>query len=167
MENQIYFDTSLFLYSIALGFSFGLFYELFRFLRLAIPHCNAAVAVEDLLFFLPVTAVFLLFTFAFSEGVVRWFSVFAAAMGFFLYFQTIGKILLFFSDRILRQIRRILGFFLRKTLLPICNVFKNITKYLYTKLKNTAIIIKESAVRHRVLRQKKAALGWARRGFQK
>lgn len=166
MENQIWFDTSLFLYSIALGFLFGLFYELFRFFRLALPHPDFAVAVEDFLFFLPVTAVFLLFTYAFSEGVVRWFSVGGMGMGFFLYLETLGKILLFFSNTILRLVKTFLRLILRLTLLPLWNVFKKITKYLYTRIISLGIIVREKRIRRRVKKQKERILRSARHGFE-
>ncbi len=165
MENQIWFDSSLFLHSIALGFLFGLFYELFRFLRLAFPHSDLAVAAEDFIFFLPVTAVFILFSYAFSDGIIRWFSVGAAMLGAFLYFQTLGKILLFFSDTILRLIKVCLRFVFGKTVLPVWNIFKKITKCLYTRIILIGIIIKENIVRRRLRKEKERILRAARRGF--
>ncbi len=165
MENQIWFDTSLFMHSIALGFVFGLLYEFFRFFRLAIPHGEIAVAVEDFLFFLPVTAVFLLFTYAFSEGEVRWFSVGGMGMGFFLYLQTLGKLLLFFSNAILRLVKAFLRFVFRITFVPLWNVFKKITKYLYTKIFSFGIIVKEKRIRRRLKKQKERILRAARQGF--
>jgi len=158
-------DTSLFLYSIALGFIFGLFYELFRFLRLAFPHPDIAVAVEDFLFFLPVTAVFLLFTYAFSEGELRWFSIAGMGMGFYLYLKTLGKILLFFSASILGLVKTFLRFVFRITWVPLWNVFKKITKYLYTRIISLGIMIKEKKNRRRLKKQKERILRRARQGF--
>lgn len=165
MENQIWFDTSLFLYSIALGFLFGLFYELFRFFRLAVPHRSFAVAVEDFVFFLPVTVIFLMFTYAFSEGEIRWFSVGGMGMGFFLYLQTLGKLLLFFSNTILHLVKTVLRFVFRVTVIPLWNVFKKITKYLYTKIISFGIIIKEKRIRRRLNKQKNRIMRAARQGF--
>ncbi|MBR4288505.1 MAG: spore cortex biosynthesis protein YabQ [Clostridia bacterium] len=165
MDSQIWFDTSLFLYSIVLGFFFGLFYELFRFFRLAVPHCSFAVAVEDFVFFLPVTIIFLMFTYAFSEGEIRWFSVGGMGMGFFLYFQTLGKLLLFFSNTILYLVKSLLCFMFRVTVIPLWNVFKKITKYLYTKIISFGIIVKEKRIRRRLKKQKNRVMRAARQGF--
>ena len=165
MENQIFADTSLFLSSVILGFLFGIFYECFRFFRLLLPHSASVVALEDFLFFVPTTGIFLLFTYALSDGVVRWFSVFALIMGFFLYLKTLGKLLLSLSDAILRHVKRLLRWIFRKTIHPICNVFKNITKYLYARIKSIAIIEKEKAILRRLKKEKAGIRRAARQGF--
>ena len=164
MESQIALDTALFLSSILLGFCFGLFFEIFRFLRLALPHHTLLVAVEDLAFFLPATSVFLLFTFACSDGVLRWFSVAGLGIGFFLYMETLGKILLFFSDRILRFLRWLLRLCYRLTLKPLFNVIKKVTFTLFTKIKKTVIIKKKRREFLRLEKRKRALLRTLERG---
>lgn len=165
MPNQIALDTALFFQSIVFGFFAGLVFEFFRFLRLALPQTTMTVFCQDLLFFLPVTLFFLLFTFAFSDGVVRWFSVAGAGGGFFLYLGTLGKILFFFADRILSLIRRILFFLFRKTLLPVVIFFKNIFHSLFTKMKKEVIIRKRRKQKKRILKEQKNLLRRAEFGF--
>ena len=142
MESQIVLDTSLFLWSVVFGFFCGLYYEIFRFLRLAFPHKVPITAMEDLIFWFPLPFAFILFTFAFSDGIIRWFSIAGILMGFFLYLNTLGRILLFFSDHILRLIRSILRFLFQKTVYPILIVFKNITNWLFAVCKRYVIIVK-------------------------
>ncbi len=154
MENQIALDTSLFLYSIALGFAAGLFFEVFRFVRLAIRHPDCITVLEDLLFFLPLSGVFLLFTFVFSDGTLRWFSLAGLSMGFFLYFSTLGKVLSFFSDRILRWFRATLQFIYRKTFSPFLRILKKVTIYLFTRGKRAVIIILRIRQKKRMKKQK-------------
>ena len=158
-------DNVLLLSSILLGFFFGLYYEVFRFLRLSFPHNSLTVGIEDLLFFLPVTVIFLLFTYAFSSGVVRWFSVFGAVLGFLLYLCTLGKLLMFCSEKILSVIRKVLRGIWRFLLKPIFIVFKNITNCLYTKAKKFAIIQERKRSARKTLRQKKALIKRAEKGF--
>ena len=165
--NQIELDTSLFLFSILLGFCLGLYYEIFRFLRLALPHNTFLVFLEDLAFFLPVTVVFLLFTFAFSDGVVRWFSVFGFWMGFLLYLGTVGRILRFFSDRILRFVRFLLRLLYRITLAPLLNIIKKVTNSLFTHYQKQVIIRKQKREAHLLKKQKEALLRKAKQGFIK
>ncbi len=166
MENQILADSSLFLWSIVLGFLFGLFYEFFRFLRLALPHTTLMIATEDLLFFFPVTVIFLLFTFAMSDGVVRYFSVFGVILGFLLYLTTLGKILLFFSDAILRLIRSVLRALFHHLLLPPCRFMMGAVKFLFTQGKTLVIIIQKKINVRKRNRKMKKLLALARRGFQ-
>ncbi len=165
IENQIHLDTSLFLYSIALGFLFGLYYELFRLLRLCFFKHTFFIFWEDLIFFLPITGVFLLFTFAFSDGVVRWFSVAGLAMGFVLYLNTLGKIISFFSFQILRVIKAILRFLYSITVAPLLSVLKKVTNSLFTKFKKRAIIRKKKQLASRLNKQKQLLLRKAEKGF--
>ena len=165
MENLIRIDSALFFYSFLFGFCLGFSFELFRFLRLALPHPTLLVALEDLLFCLPASFLFLLFTFAFSDGTVRYFSVVGFFLGFWIYFQTVGKIILFFSDHILRLIHWILRLCFRTILLPPLLVFKKITNSLFTKLKKETILIIE---RYRSMKLKKVKyrlLRSAEKGF--
>lgn len=165
--NQIELDTSLFLFSILLGFFTGFYFEIFRFFRLAFPHRNVLVFLEDLAFFLPVTLIFLLFTFAFSDGTVRWFSVFGFWMGFFLYLGTVGRVLRFFSDRILRFIRFLLRFVFRLTVAPLLKVIKKVTKSLFIHYQKQAIIRKQRMASRLLEKQKLALLHKAEHGFIK
>ncbi|MBR3836589.1 MAG: spore cortex biosynthesis protein YabQ [Clostridia bacterium] len=158
-------DTALLLDSILLGFCFGLYYEVFRFIRLAVPHCRWIVFLEDLFFFLPITLIFILFTFAFSDGTLRWFSFFGVWAGFFLYLGTLGKILFYFAERILALIRRFLLFLYRITLKPVFFVIKKVTITLFTKYKKQVIIKKQKALRARLIKQKITLIRQAEKGF--
>lgn len=166
MESTILEDNTLFLSAVLLGYFFGLFYECFRFLRLAFPHPAFLVAVEDLLFFFPVSLIFLFFNFALAGGIIRWFSFAGMSIGFFLYLNTLGKILHFFSEAILRFFRLILHFLFRLLLAPLIIIFKNITNCLLKRIKTLAIIGKRKIALFKIGRQKKHLLRKAKRGFQ-
>ena len=166
MENQIRLDSSLFLTAILLGFIFGLFYEVLRFLRLAFPsHPSILIFWEDLTFFLLITPIFLLFNFAFSDGILRWFTLTGAGIGFLLYFGTLWRILLFFNTAILNAIRRILRFFARLFLIPMLNIIKKVTNKTFTRWRKIVIIRKEKRIRKRRMKMKEALIRAAERGF--
>jgi len=167
MENQIYLDTSLFFWSVVFGFFCGVYYELFRILRKAFPHHPLLVAAEDLLFWIPVTFSYLLFSFAMSDGVIRWFSVFGSICGFLLYLKTVGRVISFFTDAILRALRAILFWIYGKTLRPLGIVFKKITNSLSSVIKRTVIIGMEKRKRRALEKKKRNVLISARGGFQK
>ena len=167
MENQIYQDTALLLYAVGLGLFIGLFYEVFRFLRIALPHHGILVALEDALFFLCVIVAILFFQFIFSDGVVRWFSLFGITAGFLLYLNTVGRILKRFSTLIIHTIKRILKFIYRLTLFPLIKVFKKITVCLFTQIKKLAIMEKEKRRKRSLKRRKQRFLRFAATGFSK
>lgn len=158
-------DTLLLFASVLLGFLIGLYYEIFRFIRLSFHHSSLLIGIEDLFFFLPVTFIFLFFCYAFSSGLIRWFALLGTALGFFIYLLTLGKLLLFCSDRILFTIRKILSLISRFLFRPIFNVFKNITIYFFTKAKKFVIIQNKKKSARRLKKKKKALVKKAEKGF--
>ena len=119
-------DSFLFFASIILGFLIGLYYELFRFLRLAFVHSDFLIALEDLCFFLPLSPLLIFFHFVLNSGILRWFSLVGCVLGFLLYLGTLGKLLLKCSAGILRCVKAVLKFVFRLLVRPVLIVFKNI-----------------------------------------
>lgn len=159
-------DSFLFFASIALGFLIGFYYEIFRFLRLAFPHPVWLTVPEDLCFFLPLAPTLIFFHYALNDGIIRWFSLAGCTLGFLLYLGTVGKLFLRFSEGILFCIKGILKGIFLIFIRPVCNVFKNITNYLYAKGKHTAIMLKEKQAARRLQKEKMRLSRSAGKGFQ-
>ncbi len=91
MNREWLWGLVLFARAILFGAALGLYYEVFRFLRILFPHPAWLVAIEDLLFFLPASAAHLFFHFAYGEGETRWFGVLGVFLGFLLYLASAGR----------------------------------------------------------------------------
>ena len=165
MENQIRQDCTLFLASVLFGFFFGILFEGFRFFRKAFPHNKWTVAAEDLFFWLLATPLTVFFHYAFSDGIVRWFSLGGIACGFYLYLETLGKILSALADRILSWLSRFFRFLFLIFIAPLLNVFKKITNYIFTAIKRQYIIKKNRMRVQKIRKQKILLLKRAERGF--
>lgn len=159
-------ESFLFFSSILLGFIIGFYYEIFRFIRLAFPHPDFLIALEDLCFFIPLSPVLIFFHYALNSGIFRWFSMAGCLLGFLLYLGTVGKLLLHCSAGILFCIKAVLkglyGIFIR----PLYIVFKNITNCLYGKGKVLVIMKKKKHALMRLQRKKKRLSRSAEKGFQ-
>ncbi len=166
MEFSANEDSFLFFAAIALGFLIGFYYEIFRFLRLAFPHPNWLVFLEDLAFFLPLAPTLIFFHYALNYGILRWFSLAGSVLGFLLYLGTVGKLLLLFSEGILFCIKTLLKGIFWLFFRPIGIVFKKITNCLYAKGKKVVIIIKEKRAKKRLQKEKKILSRMAEKGFQ-
>ena len=166
MEFSANADSFLFFASIALGFLLGFYYEIFRFLRLAFPHPNWLVFLEDLLFFLPLAPTLIFFHYALNDGILRWFSLTGTVLGFCLYLGTMGKLLLFCSEGILFCIKMLLKGIFWLFIRPLCIVFKKITNCLYAKGKKVVIIVKQKQAKKRLQNEKKILSRTAEKGFQ-
>ncbi len=71
--------------------------------------------------------------FQFGDGRVRAFSMIGAAFGFVLYYFTIGRAVMFFSDTIISAIKTVIGVFLKITFYPICRILARVAQ----KIKHT------------------------------
>ena len=85
-------ETRLFLLSCLLGIPLGLLFDVFRTLRALLPHCAAAVFIEDALFSLSGCVLLQLFASAFAEDTLRWYYALGAVLGLLLWLLTVGAV---------------------------------------------------------------------------
>ncbi len=126
METTIQMEYNCLLWSFVLGgFLYGV-YEIFRFLRRVLSNTFLVNFICDSLFMITAAFAFFTFTLGYSDGILRWYTVFAAVVAFIGCRATIGIFTGKFYDILLT--------FLKQTMLVIKNFFKN---FLKTLLKNT------------------------------
>lgn len=107
-------QTWVFLGGILVGAALGVCYDLFRVVRLAVPHPAALVAVEDLVFFCVCAAGTFLYLLGAGYGQLRGFILVGELVGFLLYHCTLGAVairvfgvVLAWLGRFLRLLRRL------------------------------------------------------------
>ncbi len=104
-------QTRNFLFSLGLGFIMGIFYDLFRIVRLSISKGKTAIIIFDLLycvFFAISTFVFFIVV---NEGEFRLYLVLGEVLGFSVYYFSLGAIIFskaeFLVDKTKKSIKRI------------------------------------------------------------
>lgn len=117
---ETFFSTSeelrLFFLSCAAGAIFGIYYDIFRTLRLTIPHHSFFVFAEDVIF-LATYGIFLSsFASAEARGELRGYYVLGGIIGFTLYFFTVGKFVMSFMRKIMSILKGFLNILLKPTL---------------------------------------------------
>ena len=95
-----------FLWSVLLGAAVGVLYDIFRILRIALPHNGVSVFFEDILFCVITCCMLILMIFCANYGIVRWFAVMGCAGGFMLYRETVGKVVIGAAERIILFFRK-------------------------------------------------------------
>ena len=157
----------LLFYAFLLGIAFGVLYDGFRIVKVAVlgtgrqdQKPNTAKRLKkaeipgfllhfftDLLFFGIAAVVTVLFTYAFHRGKVRLSAVFSIAAGFFAYYFTVGRLVYSLAELIVTTVRRAIRFATRfvyaHTLLPLGRAAKKLLCRLFT------------ALRSRILRKKR------------
>lgn len=97
-------QTALFLLSVVLGAGLGVVYDCFRVFRIIVPRAarSAAVAVQDVIFWLIYGFCVFCYAAALARGQVRLFIVLGSLIGFILYIFTVG-------NAVTRVIRRVVN----------------------------------------------------------
>lgn len=96
-------EVFLFLFSCIAGIIIGVFYDIFRTIRIIIPHNAFFTMIEDIVF-LAGYAVFLSsFASAQARGELRFYFILGNALGFIVYFFTAGTF-------VIRTMKKFFGF---------------------------------------------------------
>lgn len=102
-ETQLY---NLFL-SCGFGFCLGVYYDVFRVIRLVMRPGKRSIFFQDLLFF-STTAVFtFIFALIVTGGALRWYIFVGELIGFFAYYFTIGRVVVACAERVCALILRL------------------------------------------------------------
>lgn len=119
MELTVAGQTWSLFYSLLLGMGLGLFYDVFRVLRIALPHRTVAVAVEDMFYW--TSAAFLTFFFFFytDGGRIRIYLLVGEAIGFTLYYFTLGAVIIGAAKKIIAALRWLFHWIYRLLIHPV------------------------------------------------
>ncbi len=161
----------LFVYALAVGAFLGAVYDVFRILRVAFPYVNGngvkkvyaalmlgIIFLEDMLYALIAAVTVNLFLFNVNDGQVRWFALLGAAMGFALWYVTVGRLIMRCARTIVAAVRRMLYFLYRILLLPVVRLLRFLSERL-------AWVLRKGYVRLSCARWERHFLRQAQRGF--
>lgn len=101
-------ETILFLYACLLGAALGVFYDLFRMLRMVTGGNAVLVFAEDLVFALAAAGVTFWFCLASCHGWLRGFVLAGEGLGFLLYHFTVGELVIRLFALLLRAVKWVL-----------------------------------------------------------
>jgi len=142
LEISVSEQAIVFLNSLCFGVALGVIYDLFRIIRVAFPMGKIIVFIEDLLFLISAGLFSFIFILTVNSGRIRIFLLIAAAIGFILYYFTIGKLILKSAQSIIKIIK----FILSKILSPfakICSIIQRKIKKIFKKLKRVQLFFKK------------------------
>ncbi len=123
-------QTRLFLLSCGTGFLLGIFYEVFRLLRMLLSAKKRSAFVFDILYCLLATFFTFVFILTANRGAVRWYILFGVFAGWVIYYFALGGIAVKFSKALTVCVRNTLSFAYKIIAAPfkaLGNVFRNIS----------------------------------------
>ncbi|MBR5516291.1 MAG: spore cortex biosynthesis protein YabQ [Clostridia bacterium] len=172
--DQIY---SFIAYSVILGFSFGVLYDIFRIIRMSVcvPGIisakeknksnkngfivNVIVFVCDILFFILAACISAIFVFHANNGNIRIIAMIGSLAGFAVYYNTVGRLVTLISHFIIKSIYYLIRFIIKRILLPFVSLIFGVLRHFISK---TSFLC-DSLYTKRCIRKR---ISWAKRGFK-
>ncbi|MDE6784651.1 MAG: spore cortex biosynthesis protein YabQ [Ruminococcus sp.] len=102
-------ELTLFGLSCLFGAALGVYYDIFRCLRLIFPHNRIMTASEDILFLMGYGIFLTAFASAAARGELRFYFIIGNSLGFIVYLLTIGSLITRILKKILNLIKIIVG----------------------------------------------------------
>ena len=112
-------QARLFLLACAAGFAIGFVYDIFRLVRVAIPHPTVLIQLEDVAYWLLAVGGMFIFLQHTMDGEVRVYSIFGAFLGALIYFLTLSVVIMAVSTAIINFIKKALTVLLNVVLIPL------------------------------------------------
>lgn len=109
MSESIIRDNYFLLYSLLLGISVTVLYDLLRIFRRVVKHGNALVSMEDLLYWIVVAISVFYMMHKENNGTMRWFAILGAAVGMLLYKKLLSRLIVDTAAKALCFLFKILG----------------------------------------------------------
>lgn len=147
MEIYLADQTRSFLYSCGLGAMLGVFYDLFRILRIAFPTRRWAVFVQDVIYWAACALLSYLFLLTQSDGVVRVFLLVGELLGATLYRYTLGRLVMRVAEALIAAVKAVLRFLYRYLFRPIWRLFYNLISLLMKPVRFTGRNLKKTGQR--------------------
>ena len=144
-------QTKGFLLSMGVGFILGFFYDFFRLIRIAISQKKAFIIIFDLAYCIFLCFVSFIFCMTVNEGQFRLYLLIGEAIGFAVYYFSLGVVVFTFGEKSVRVIRncikkvfKLIVFPFRRIFMAVKAVFNKIFKFgrkSGKKLKNKSKIL--------------------------
>jgi len=136
-------QANLFLMTVAAGFVSGVFYDIFRIIRLVVKHKRIFVHIEDGIYWL--TVIFLVFIFMLNKnyGEIRPFAVGGIFLGMIIYSFLVSPLVMGISHIIINIVKYIIKLLITIILTPLRLIYMILGKPLIKLIKKVIKFIKK------------------------
>lgn len=123
-------QTKSFLLSLGFGFIMGIFYDLFRIVRISISKSSKTVLPFDLAYCVFLAFASYLFFLTVNEGDIRAFLLIGEGIGFAVYYFSLGVVVFSASEKIVCGIKSFVSLIIKMFLSPFRWIFNKLQKVL-------------------------------------
>lgn len=130
-------QTKNFLLSLGLGFIMGIFYDVFRIIRLCISSKKFVIVIFDLLYCILFCFSFFIFLLTVNEGQFRFYLLLGTGVGFSVYYFSLGAIIFSFSKILTDFIKKWIKRFFAVLLFPFRWIYSRTKSLIDKKLEKS------------------------------
>lgn len=150
MEQSLASQPVIFGYACLFGAVLGVYYDVFRIIRLLTASERRHIFFQDVFYLFTCGVFTFLFTFATNNGELRFYILAGEAIGWCVYYLTIGAITLRLSTLVVTILEKIIAWLKKYIFLPVFHFLKVILRFLCLPLVKLARFIKKSAVKSKI-----------------
>jgi len=131
------------LWAVGFGAALGVYYDVFRVIRIVMQPSARVIFLHDLLYFASAAAATFLFTLAINGGYLRVYIFAGMAVGFGVYYVTVGKLVIRFTAAAAGFISRLWSAFWKLIFWPFRGIGRLLAPVLRKKAKKCGILAKK------------------------
>jgi spore cortex biosynthesis protein YabQ len=149
-------QTEVFIYSLGLGFLLGIFYDVFRTVRLAISSAKKLIFIQDVLYVLTCAFVSFLFYMVVINGNIRAYAMLGELLGWLIYYFSFGVFAIKASASVIKYTKKLFWLIYKIVTTPFIWIYKVLRKpmvFFYKKVrKKSKLLIKNSKMHLKIRR---------------
>ena len=154
MEIYVTQQAMAFVWAVLIGAVFGLLFDVFRIIRIALPVADVVIAAQDILYFSICAVLTFFYLLGHADGRVRFFLLVGILLGAVIYFCTLSIFVMNVSRLIIAFVRGVLLFFWRYLILPIWRICFFIVSVILFPVRLLGKIFKKSGLKLKFILKK-------------
>lgn len=150
MEQSLASQPVIFGYACLFGAVLGVYYDLFRIIRLLTASERRHIFFQDVFYLVTCGVLTFLFTFATNKGEIRFYILAGEAIGWCVYYLTIGAVTLRLAIFVVKVLEVIITWLKRYLFLPVLRFLKAAARVISLPFRKFGRYIKKSKAKSKI-----------------
>ncbi|MDR2525349.1 MAG: spore cortex biosynthesis protein YabQ [Oscillospiraceae bacterium] len=136
-------QTRLFLLSLGFGFALGIFYDVFRVLRLLFTRKGGVLLLQDILYSLCCTLLSFFFFLAVSDGSMRAYTIFGEILGWLVYYFSLGAAAVKLTEALVWRLKKSAIWVRSRVISPVLGFAHRLLRPIHTNSSKCTRVLKK------------------------
>ncbi len=142
-------QVSVLLWAIAAGVAMGLYYDLFRAIRIIFNCTRVSVILQDVFFWITSAVAVFFISITVNFGYLRIYFVMAILLSWLLYFVTLGRVTMFIVNIIAKMLKQLIELCRKYITVPVSRCIDNFFMLIGQKISGLFIHMTKNSKNHK------------------